>query len=182
MARASASICCSPPESVPAGWFSSIRQARKPFECAALDVSPPRTAVGHDPEILPYRQVREHTTALGNQAETPAGQRRRRSHAHLFTGETDLALARTHDAGRQREKSRLSGPVCPEDSGYGALLRMSRRSRGSPRLPRSRPALLGIPRGVQASVAATDAVPRYAAWTFGSARTSAGVPVAMTRP
>ena len=100
---------------------AAIRQAREPFERATLDVSSPRTAVRHDPEVLPHGQVREHAAALGNQAESPAGQRRRRSHAHLLTGEADLALARPHDAGRQGEEGRLSGTVCPEDSGDDTL-------------------------------------------------------------
>ena len=105
-----------------AGWLvTTISQAWEPFERATLDVTAPGTAVRHDPQVLPHGQIREHTATLGNQAEPPTGQGSRRSLAHPFTGETDLALARSHDPGRQGQEGRLSGTVCPEDSGHDTL-------------------------------------------------------------
>jgi len=76
-ARESASICCSPPESVPAGWVARLAQAGKACH-GALDepvhfVSVLAIFEAAHLEILAHGERRKHAPALGHQRDAGRG-------------------------------------------------------------------------------------------------------------
>ena len=121
-ARAIASICCSPPDSVPACW----RRRSRSGEIAehALEIGAPRRLsrrrVGAEPQILLDRQFHERAAAVRHVARR-RGRRCPRSPAvDAFAAEADLALRADHAAdGAQR--GRLAGAVGAEQRGDAAL-------------------------------------------------------------
>mgnify|MGYP003694441673 CR=1 FL=1 len=121
-ARPMASICCSPPESVPAACGDALLQAREEGEDLhrASRGARPRAAggAGAHLEVLEDRQGREHLAALRNVRARPrATICRGVSPAERSTLEQDAAAAQRQQPGRWRAASsscprrwRRSGP------------------------------------------------------------------------
>ena len=72
-ARAMASICCSPPESVPASWSSPLLQDREQavhvvqVAVHIMPVSPLELDVGAEQKVLLHRHGSEHLPAFGHE-------------------------------------------------------------------------------------------------------------------
>ena len=70
MARPIASICCSPPDSVPANWvirsLSRVEDAKHLVQVGRQFGAAGAAAVGAHAQVLPHRQAPEHPAALGN--------------------------------------------------------------------------------------------------------------------
>ena len=89
--RARASICCSPPDSVPAVWRRRSRQPREPRVRHLLDLRAATCRVGHHPEVLAHGEVGEDAPALGDQAQPAAGQIVGRGAVDPATGDQHVA-------------------------------------------------------------------------------------------
>ena len=73
-ARARASICCSPPDIVPATWLAPLAQSREAVVgLAPRSRSSAATGVGGHPQVLAHGEVREDAPALGDQAQRRPG-------------------------------------------------------------------------------------------------------------
>ena len=72
-ARDSASICCSPPDSVPASWCAALAEDREPGVGHLLEVGQRAPVPVADPEVLAHREVGEDAAALGDGAHARGG-------------------------------------------------------------------------------------------------------------
>ena len=133
-ARASASICCSPPLSVPACWLPAAGDAREVLERAlgvALDraaVAPGRAAEEH---VLPDGQLAVDAAALGHVRDAEAGDR--------------LGRAPADPLRRRRRSRRSSGPCRRSRAASSSCRRRSRRAARRPALRRPRARRRGGP-------------------------------------
>ena len=114
-ARASASICCSPPESVPAGWLRALGDPREPLG-HPLDV---RLELAVAPRVA-RRAAGSRSTVSSVNVPRPSGTcaipARRdglRPAAERLARERDLARA-PHRAGDRAQRRRLAGAVRAE--------------------------------------------------------------------
>ena len=78
-ARAIASICCSPPDSVPPRWLEPLLQAREQREHAleiALEIAPASAVVGAHLQVFQHRHAREDAPALRRLRDAAAARSR----------------------------------------------------------------------------------------------------------
>ena len=112
--RPIASICCSPPDSVPAIW--PLRSARRrhpvqdPFEIG-LPVASSRRGARADLEVLQHRQRREDLPALGHMGDAEVRTKRRANLADVDPFEADRSAGGLQDAGDRLEQRRLARAV-----------------------------------------------------------------------
>ena len=137
-ARAMASICCSPPDMVPASCWRRSASRGKRREGVLLDVAARGPGVGHHPQVLGDRQVREHAAALGDGAQPGAGQGVGRDavdvaaeHVEAARGRRQLAAGHLRAWSTCRRRSGRAGPAPRRPARRG-------RRRAAPRCGRSR--------------------------------------------
>jgi len=116
-ARPTASICCSPPDSVPAGCVALSRSLRERFKDHVdvfLNFCPVRTVVGPHEEIFVDAQIDEDLPAFRGHGDAvlrdPV-----RGHTEDFTPEEFDRAARGRDETGDRAQERaLARAVCPD--------------------------------------------------------------------
>ena len=91
-----ASICCSPPDSVPARWRLPLAQAREDREHALAVLRAARAcpAVAAELEVLAHAHVGEDAAALRHVDQAARDDRRRRARVDRLAGEADRAAPR----------------------------------------------------------------------------------------
>ena len=99
--RAIASICCSPPDRVPAVRCMNRPSCGKRRDRLLLHPLHVAAAVGHHPEVLAHREVREDAAALGDEAQPEAGEVLGSRPVHPPPGHHDVARW-SRRAGRRR--------------------------------------------------------------------------------
>src|SRR5579884_2056321 len=123
-ARASPSICCCPPESMPAGCSSLLVRAGKSSRSRSRSR---RTAAAVTPdgcpehEVLTHGQRGEDPPALGQVAQTPGRACFRWLAVESAPVEHDLTAPGPDDARDGTERGRLSGTVRPQQGDDLAL-------------------------------------------------------------
>ena len=205
-ARPMASICCSPPESVPAELAAPVAQAREELvdagqvrRGAAPEAEEARQPhVGAEQEVVLHRERRR--TPCGPPARAPARAARcarpRAPGRASRRGAPGRGSAR-EQAGDGAHGGGLAGAVRADERHHRAAPSPRARSRPAPRSARN---LRGDPRrrasgapprsrspGTAAPAAGSgggpaSTCPRYASITFGWRFTSSGVPSAMSLP
>ena len=170
-ARLMASICCSPPDSVPACWWRRCLRIGKRVNMRSMSsqhLGLVAAHVGAQAQVLLDRQAGEGAAAVGHVGHAHAHHRLGGLAHQLLAVELDAAAGLDHLAQRA-QRGRLAGAVGAEDGGDVAglerevhvvqhLRRAVRRAqlvhfqelrhwRGLPDRPRSRPDASGCARG-----------------------------------
>ena len=118
-ARPIATICCSPPDSVPAfclrrsrtrGNVSSTRSR------SSLDRGAIGALVRPQLEVLRHRHVAEQPPVLRHHRDAPANDLRRRQTADRLAAEQDLPLARRHEAEDRLQRRGLAAGVAAQQA------------------------------------------------------------------
>ena len=200
-ARAIASICCSPPDSVPASCLRRSRRRGKRRERAVLELRHARARVRRHAEVLGDGEVREDARGPRGSRHTPgAGERVGRRPGHR---RADRAGPRPRSARSDRsptfERRRLAGAVGTEQREHRPVGQRRGRRRAAPRcVPYpARTSLSSSGRIGRVGAAAAAVARRRRRWRglvllalrrgtpsapCRSACTSLGVPTAMMRP
>jgi hypothetical protein len=116
-ARATASICCSPPLRLPGLLTDALAQAREPV-AAALHVlvhAAVAAGVGADAQVVGDRQVGERAAPLGHVADAGPGDRVGRAADELLAGEADAAAGVAPSPRSRAARSSCRPPLAPED-------------------------------------------------------------------
>ena len=125
-AMPSASICCWPPERLPAGSSSRFRRMGKSsstwfcrfgHQLLVVAVQPTR-----EPEVLRDGQRREHAVAAGHLHHAASGDLVRRCVRHVATIEHDRAVRRLDETGDRLQQGRLPRAVRAEQRDDLALV------------------------------------------------------------
>ena len=111
-----ASICCSPPDSVPARWRAALVEAREDREhtLAVGRAALGGAAIAAEVEIVAHRQVRKDAPALRHMDKPARDDRRRLVALDGDAVEQDRAAARAHNAGNGAVERRLADAVRTE--------------------------------------------------------------------
>ena len=112
-ARAIASICCSPPDSVPPRWREPLLEARKQRQ-HAFEVAVEVAVVGDGRahlQIFQHRHAREDAAAFRSLRQFQAGDLVRRHAGDIAAVEVDRAFARARVAADCHHQRRLAGAV-----------------------------------------------------------------------
>ena len=114
-ARAIASCCCSPPDSVPASWRGALAEDREPREPpVACRRGAPSRSVRAMPPIVRFSStvsLGEHVAALGDQRDAAAHDRLGHEARERRAVEHDRAALRLQGAGERAQQGRLAGAV-----------------------------------------------------------------------
>ena len=115
--RASASICCSPPESVPASWLRRCSR-RGNTAAAMLDGASVHRARRLEAQVVGHAEGGEDPPALGHVADAGLGQLVGRVPGHVGAVEEDPARARPEQPRHHPEQCRLAGAVRAEQGDH----------------------------------------------------------------
>ena len=111
--RAIASICCSPPDNVPATWRTALFESREAVEGTVEDLVPCAREREHA-EVLAHGEVAEHTPALGNRAHADPGECIRGDAVDVPATDVHAADIGGHLPVRHLQRGGLPGAVRPE--------------------------------------------------------------------
>ena len=176
------SICCSPPRHAPA---RPLAHARARLGNSANSLSsvqagaPARGGLAADLEVLRHRELGEDAPVLRHVAEARAGRCGRAAGASMLAaGEAHLARGRRHQAHDRLHRRRLAGAVAAEQRHHLAGRRLERHAEQDVGA-----AVVGVQvRRRRASISPARVRRDRPPAPRGSARTSAGVPSAISRP
>ena len=115
-ARPSASICCSPPESVPACWCMRSRGSGRGVDALAvlLDAGPLDPRGGAEAQVLRHGERAEDAAALRAMGDAEPHDARRRQPVDPLAVEADRAGARPDQPGNGAQHRALAGAVGAE--------------------------------------------------------------------
>ena len=126
-----ASICCSPPDSVPAAWPRALcklwKQREHALKVLRLIGARPRQHRAHL-EILQYGERRKHLAAFGHLADAEIADPVRFQSADAFVAQHDAALRRAQHAGDGADERGLAGAVGADDRDDRALRDFNRHA------------------------------------------------------
>ena len=128
-ARATASICCSPPDSVPAFCVEALLEAREELEHLLAVLRDPLLVVAQERaevEVLVDRHAAEDAPPLGRLARCRARHLVARHAADLACPRTRSSRGGADEAGDGAHRGRLAGPVRADQGHDLALLDLER--------------------------------------------------------
>ena len=180
-ARAIASICCSPPDSVPACWLQPLGEAREiaehALEIGLARLRRSRAHIGAEPQVLLDGQIGERAAPVRHMRDAEPRDVLRRASAPIGRPRKSISPSRRIIALSARSDRRLAGAVGAEQRRDAAFLDLEIDA--VQRLDRAVERLRGPSRR---RIGGSSRAPEIGADHLGMARTSAGVPSAISRP
>ena len=187
-ARPMATICCSPPESVPGELAPALVQEREERVHAFVVLGiAAAVEVGAHLEVLEDGHRAEQPPVLGDDRHSLANAVARRPPRDILAGERDRARARADDPEHRLQRGGLPGRVAAEQADELARADRQVRVLEDVHLP-----VVGVdareaeerlrPVGRVAHFRSVADVPRYASTTLGLVATSSYVPSAIFSP
>ena len=176
-----ASICCSPPESVPATCFSALLEARKELKDVVERTGDLAGGAGEAAhfQIFAHGHLLEHAPALGAERHAQRNHLAGRHADDVLAVKGHLAGARLEQAGDGVERGGLARAVGADEGDDLALVDLEGDALDGVYVAVVDVHVLNFE---QAHWASSFLRPRYASMTVGFFWISSAVPLAMTRP
>ena len=134
-ARPSATICCSPPDSVAAAAGFARQEGKEGIDAVAVvvDAAAVRTSGGTQPQVLRHGQGTEQPAPFGRMGNAEPHDPRRRQSVDALAEEANLAGARAAKSRDRAQRGALAGAVGAKQGNDFARSRHAGLPRAAPR-------------------------------------------------